>query len=301
MTDLKRRRKGESYSESVLKRPFKSPLKNPDQAAGSIGRGKLSTPAPVLRPGSLLTPFRTPGSTNDPTKFKKEPATPSTPVTGRTGPFPTPSSTISCASTTSNALGASTRAPASPPSSTGTPSPALRSSYSKSLQQRRLGIATRAPTLHSSGNLSSDPTVRKLREQEHELRRLKRELESEVETLTTALSVLNRNQAANLDGLTEKWRSASRLAAEEVWAGARDRVNNMGGLAAWRQQERERKANSWGWDETPVVREEEEEQEEQKVVIDDVEEVSFVLFADIFRFETRRSSLTLHGIGHSLT
>ena len=40
--------------------------------------------------------------------------------------------------------------------------------------------------------------------------------------------------------MAEKWRGAARLAAEEIFASARDRVNRMGGVGAWREQERER-------------------------------------------------------------
>ncbi|GKT43183.1 uncharacterized protein ColSpa_03364 [Colletotrichum spaethianum] len=39
--------------------------------------------------------------------------------------------------------------------------------------------------------------------------------------------------------LIEKWRAASRIAAEEVFEGSRERVEGMGGLKAWRRARRE--------------------------------------------------------------
>ena len=55
-----------------------------------------------------------------------------------------------------------------------------------------------------------------------------------------------------LESLIAKWRSATRRAAEEVYEGAQERVNRMGGVAAWKEREREKleqqQSNNWGWD-----------------------------------------------------
>ena len=61
------------------------------------------------------------------------------------------------------------------------------------------------------------------------------------------------NGDVRLENLIIKWRDASRRAVEEVFAGARDRVNRMGGVAAWKEREREKleqqqQGSSWGWD-----------------------------------------------------
>lgn len=63
------------------------------------------------------------------------------------------------------------------------------------------------------------------------------------------------NGDTRLENLMLRWRDASRRAAEEVFAGARERVNRMGGVAAWKERERERleqqhQNSSWGWDST---------------------------------------------------
>lgn len=41
--------------------------------------------------------------------------------------------------------------------------------------------------------------------------------------------------------LIDRWRTASRAAAEEVFASTRDRVNRMGGVGAWKEREQEQK------------------------------------------------------------
>lgn len=61
--------------------------------------------------------------------------------------------------------------------------------------------------------------------------------------LCQALGVARGGKGAELGALRERWRDAARIAAEEVFGLAKDRVNGMGGVAAWR--EREREAGVW--------------------------------------------------------
>ncbi|TEA22522.1 Swi5-dependent recombination DNA repair protein 1 [Colletotrichum sidae] len=42
-----------------------------------------------------------------------------------------------------------------------------------------------------------------------------------------------------LEGLVAKWRAASRMAAEEVFEGSKERVRNMGGMKGWNRARRE--------------------------------------------------------------
>ena len=44
-----------------------------------------------------------------------------------------------------------------------------------------------------------------------------------------------------MNRLVEKWRDTSRAAAEEVFAGTRDRINRMGGVGAWNERQREQR------------------------------------------------------------
>ena len=70
--------------------------------------------------------------------------------------------------------------------------------------------------------------------------------------------------------LIQKWRNASRAAAEDVFAKARDRVNKMGGVSAMRDREKQSREKAWGWDDDQPKKtdggdevEEEDEGEEQ--------------------------------------
>ena len=82
-----------------------------------------------------------------------------------------------------------------------------------------------------------------------------------------------------------KWQLVSREAAEELFAGARDRVNQMGGIGAWRERNQKQ---TQGWDrEEPLEQDDltdkqkhniEEQQDEmdterQKYGVEKVEEV----------------------------
>ena len=60
-----------------------------------------------------------------------------------------------------------------------------------------------------------------------------------------------------------KWKAASRAAAEEVFAGARDRVNRMGGLRGLREREQTRNEGltGWGWDQEDKKRRDSEGEE----------------------------------------
>lgn len=53
---------------------------------------------------------------------------------------------------------------------------------------------------------------------------------------------------AELKELVSQWRGAARQAAEVVFEGAKERVDNMGGVAAWRKRERERVSRQQQWE-----------------------------------------------------
>ncbi|KAF2091259.1 hypothetical protein K490DRAFT_62580 [Saccharata proteae CBS 121410] len=63
-------------------------------------------------------------------------------------------------------------------------------------------------------------------------------LRSTNDTLSQALALATSTTDVELEALIVKWRDAARAAAEEVFAGSRDRVNGMGGVGAWRERER---------------------------------------------------------------
>ena len=74
---------------------------------------------------------------------------------------------------------------------------------------------------------------------------------SHLETSNQALKIESSNRDVELEALIVKWRAASRAAAEEVFDGARDKVNKMGGVGAMRDRERQSKEKAWGWDDEP--------------------------------------------------
>ena len=73
-------------------------------------------------------------------------------------------------------------------------------------------------------------------------------MRAELDKITQALKIEASPRDDELRKLIKQWRTASQQAAEEVYADVRDRVNGMGGLRAWRERERQRAENAWGWD-----------------------------------------------------
>lgn len=64
---------------------------------------------------------------------------------------------------------------------------------------------------------------------------------SEIQILIQAHSLATSAKDEDLTRLIDTWRTASRAAAEELFANTRDRVNRMGGVSGWKQQERDQK------------------------------------------------------------
>lgn len=94
----------------------------------------------------------------------------------------------------------------------------------------------------------------------------------DLDTLKQALAILSSPKSLELENLAEKWRTASRLAAEEVFAGARDKVNKMGGVGAWRERENERANFGKQWDEPPPTNDDEDTDENDEETSEEEEE-----------------------------
>ncbi|QDS70962.1 hypothetical protein FKW77_007242 [Venturia effusa] len=86
----------------------------------------------------------------------------------------------------------------------------------------------------------------------------------DLDTLKQALAVLSSPKSQELENLAEKWRAASRLAAEELFAGARDKVNKMGGVGAWRERENERANFGKQWDEPPPTNDDDDDDDDEE-------------------------------------
>ncbi|KAJ4366117.1 hypothetical protein N0V83_007752 [Neocucurbitaria cava] len=74
------------------------------------------------------------------------------------------------------------------------------------------------------------------------------QLRSDIQILTQAQSLATSTKDDDLVVLIDKWRTASRAVAEELFASTRDRVNRMGGVGAWKEREQESKDRQKKWD-----------------------------------------------------
>jgi hypothetical protein len=91
----------------------------------------------------------------------------------------------------------------------------------------------------------ADPELLRLQKQESALQSRLAALREELNVAKQALRIESSNKDAELEGLVTKWRHASQEAADEVFAGAQERVTKMGGLAAWRVRS---KRDTFHWD-----------------------------------------------------
>lgn len=79
-----------------------------------------------------------------------------------------------------------------------------------------------------------------------------RRVKNEIDTLSQAARILNSNKAAELESLAEKWRCASQDAAEELFGSVKERVNRMGGVAAWKETEKKKNERFSAFENEPV-------------------------------------------------
>lgn len=89
------------------------------------------------------------------------------------------------------------------------------------------------------------------------LSRRARELRAEIDTLEQASRLLTPKKYStsatpiledeHLGRLTREWRQVAQTAADEVFEVTKERVNEMGGVAAWRKRERERTGVGEEW------------------------------------------------------
>jgi hypothetical protein len=73
-------------------------------------------------------------------------------------------------------------------------------------------------------------------------------LRQDLDTVEQALKIEQAGQDTELEALIAKWKTVSREAAEELFAGARDRVNRMGGVRAWKERIRNSQKARNAWD-----------------------------------------------------
>ena len=67
-----------------------------------------------------------------------------------------------------------------------------------------------------------------------------------------ALRIQRSGKDTELEALIIKWRFISQAAADEVFIGAKERVDRMGGVTAWRQRSM-RDSSQWGFEDSEVT------------------------------------------------
>ena len=121
---------------------------------------------------------------------------------------------------------------------------------------------TTAPLPPPQARISPSSDLLNLQKQHTRLLNQLSAARSHLETSNQALKIEFSNRDVELEALIFKWRAASRAAAEEVFAGARDKVNKMGGVGAMRDREKQSKQKAWGWDDEPKRDDEADENDE---------------------------------------
>jgi hypothetical protein len=117
------------------------------------------------------------------------------------------------------------------------------------------------PQFLSQSSQTSDPEILELQKQHREIKSKVDVLINELEVATQALNLETNPKYIEIPTLITKWRLASQDAADEVFFGAKERVNRMGGMAAWKERSK-RDATRWDFDEEDREREHVDEGEE---------------------------------------
>lgn len=116
----------------------------------------------------------------------------------------------------------------------------LSSPTPRASQHLELLDSTTAVSLSSTSSIS----FKALQSEANTLQARLATLRQSLDTANQALRLETSNRDTELEQLVDVWTRASRSAAEELFTVAKDRVNGMGGLGAWKQREDERRA---GW------------------------------------------------------
>ncbi|KAF2246674.1 hypothetical protein BU26DRAFT_541735 [Trematosphaeria pertusa] len=107
------------------------------------------------------------------------------------------------------------------------------------------------------------------------------QLRNEIQILQQAAALATSSKDEDLLVLIERWRTASRAVAEELFASTRDRVNRMGGVGAWKEREREQKE----WRQKREMEEFEAEREAERERLEEARENGQITEEAFERFE----------------
>jgi len=117
---------------------------------------------------------------------------------------------------------------------------------------------------------AKDPEYLSLQQQHSALVLQLSKLKQSLDTAQQALKIQSSSTDAELEVLIRKWQLASREAAEELFAGAKDRVNRMGGVGAWRERSQKQ---TQGWDEQEPVNQDHLTDEQKDLIEEQKEEM----------------------------
>lgn len=123
----------------------------------------------------------------------------------------------------------------------------------------------------STASITSNATLPQSAASNRELEAQIRTIRSEIDVLTQANRLLCSDRRDELTTLISTWKSTARAAAEELFAGVKDKVNQMGGVEAWRDREKQQEERRRDWDRE--AREEELKKEEASLEEVEDEEV----------------------------
>jgi ribosomal protein L19E len=100
-----------------------------------------------------------------------------------------------------------------------------------------------------------------------------------MQILSQAHTLATSTKDDDLVVLIDRWRTASRAAAEELFATTRDKVNRMGGVGAWKAREQEGKERQQQWD--LEVRQAEREKLEQAREKGEIEDEAYDRYSEM--------------------
>lgn len=94
----------------------------------------------------------------------------------------------------------------------------------------------------------SDPEIRSLRRKQLTLQSQLTSLRNELDIAQQALRIESSSRDDELRALKLKWRGISQRAAEELFETAKDKIERMGGVTAWKESERQRVKRMLMWE-----------------------------------------------------
>jgi hypothetical protein len=133
-------------------------------------------------------------------------------------------------------------------------------------------ICKLAPHLSSSpGGPAKDAEYLSLQKQRSALVLQLSKLRQALDTAQQALKIQSSNTDEELELAIGKWQRISREAAEELFVGAKDRVNRLGGVGAWRQRNQK---HTQRWDEDESVHHDALTDEQKDLIEEQKEEMA---------------------------